>query len=270
MRTICFALALALALALTLTLPAFADVISYQATYSGSTTETAGNQFTISGGLDIPLFDPALGVLNSISFIVDTHPGSSWPVISRSQSQTPFSEFDATTATSILGFVATYREASIYTPNGVLPCGIVGGNQITSQPCADIRTSFGQADRMTGQITDGSSSVAFTPWGGEANRQLTGTPPTDLSTFIGVGEQYLPFSVTAAGYFDMTTENIGGMSRGSVSEYLYLTYNYTPVPMVESALVATPEPRTFIPLVAMVTFLFAWRLRRYLVQTHVL
>lgn len=218
----------------------YADVLTYTAA-PVIFDQPISNHVDFSESLNVPLFDPALGTLDSISYRFGLSGGFSYPVISRFMN-TYLTDLNINGSFSFLGIS---RSNSSTNASGGPPCG-PDDPHLQTCPNLSAGASFGfdivgTVGDMSDYIGSGMAALLFTA---SADTSI-GVTFTDNSLFFGQHNSAL---------------NIGDASSAHVAPRLTWTYNYTPGPIVDPPTV-TPEPRTSACLVALMGLLVIGRKR---------
>lgn len=221
-----------------------ANVLTYNIV-KNFTGQLTGDHVDAVGVLDVPLFDPALGELDSISYQFGVGAGVHWTVNWRTVN-TSLTDTNLSGGYTFLG--ATHSSSSTNASTGGPVCGPDALDQIHFGTCPTI-----------GAIPVIGSTTAATI--------------TDVMTYLGPGTISLPFSARADAsigysfaedghlYFGKNNAviSIGGLNSVGIQPFLTWTYNYTAA-SVDTPTV-TPEPRTSACLVALMGLLLIGRKR---------
>lgn len=201
-----------------------ADFVTY--TTSASDMATAdGNHFNFSGLLEVPQFDPDLGVLTAFSFNLAPTGFIIWDVASISNNSTK--SWFLVGNTAFLGMESPAFSKELLGPTICIPSG--------GSPCGHAFQSIsylGVYLTMKGTLTDGLYS--FTGW--DQGPISLGTRPGDLSEFVGTSSLRLPVS-TALSVSHSNDVVATVQPQQAIDWNLSLTYNFTP------SASEVPEPR---------------------------
>lgn len=223
-------LMLAVATALTLlTPPCAADTITFSASTWMAGVPT-GNHADFSGGVDIPLFDPALGTLDAITYTFQPSVSAQWAVNSRTI-QTSMTDTNLGGSITFIG--------DVYAIGGTGMVSSTGGSVCHQGACDNI-----WSESMPGVVRRGSVE--------------------DLMDYTGQGFATLPISIALDAsigstrgedghwYFGQSNNalDVAGLAGARAGFYLNLVYGYTPAPPSIEAfsvdVTETPEPRTIV------------------------
>lgn len=217
-----------------------ADVITYSlhSTLDGVAT---GRHADFNGSLNVPMFDPTLGTLDSIQFQIIVSGQLYWQVISPNVASMQSWEFVNGVQATFLGITDTVRPLG--TQGGTGPCEVIAW----PEPCG--RTLLGSsgfsndAPDFQGAITSSGTSASPLAYGNSVSGISTALP----SDFTGNGSVLLPVTASADGYQSFDYLVFGDLlaQQTGVGARLEWSYLYTPVPQVLPPNVSeTPEPGT--------------------------
>lgn len=243
-----------------------ADVLTYNISQT-FVADPVGKLVSVAGNLDIPLFDPALGTLDSIQYRFGVGGFLTWTVVSSKNSG--YVEFWVNTDFSFLGVTDLHGETGISGGSSNLaPCGLPD----FPTKCMDTSSAITHlAIAMDGKIKSDSTSVSDPyVFAALAGSNFVGLPQASLNDFIGVGTKATPFSIEIEGIGLPAGGHGGGAfydgllvlgdltGPQTAGPRLTWTYNYTAAAVVDPPTV-TPEPRTSACLIALVGLLVIGR-----------
>ncbi len=216
-------------------------------TFNSAATDTStavGNYVNFYGVLALPQFDPALGTLTSVDFMLTVNGNLNWQIQSVAE---PTISLYVTTNTQFLG-------ANLTSQNDMLTGEYYCGTAFNPAPCSSIQSGFRDWSDCPIQMSGGivGSTLAT------RNRLFCfALAPVssllDMNLFIGSGTAALPIStvVFAGKDYGAWAGAISGEQR--VNWNSTWTYNYSEPPVVEAH---APEPgTTMIMIFAMIALI---------------
>ncbi len=205
-----------------------ASTISFTSTATDTSTAN-GNSITFSGLLGIQQFDPSLGTLNSMSFLLH-HTGQLYQDVTMGSTGW-YQDYIVSGTLSFLGVTE-----NIWTDEMYLPCVSVG-------PCVS-RTNVSYfngvyMDAMNGSVT--AESDTFQRWASGQGYVNFATHPSDLNMFLGTGAILLPVESNLVARFAGGSALLPEQTAGW---WASIQYGYTPSPVQASVseIAITPEP----------------------------
>jgi hypothetical protein len=194
-------------------------------TYTDSVPQTVTNW---NNSVSVPLFDPSLGTLDSVSFTMTGYV----------QGTGQFESLDATPSTVTMDLAATLK---LKRPSG--------STLVISLP------DFNTSDNVTAYdgITDfgGTSGKTYSNVGANDTESVNTSSPSDMTLFTGVGNITLPVSATGSSNASGPGNIVESFATTAWAD-VSVTYNYQVV----------PEPSTLALLGIGAIGLLAWRRRQ--------